>query len=65
MNKPQRIVLGITLILMGIIIFIYVAHVWLTIGPEEIDPFVVYIFCLLSIIFVGGGVFIMVSKKKR
>ncbi len=64
MNKTQRIVLGITLMLMGIITFVFVAYIWSTNG-SEIASETFYAFCLLGIIFVGGGVFIMVSKKKR
>ena len=68
MNKPQRMVLGITLILMGIITFVYVAlntqriydslFGWGNVSANS------YLLCLLGLIFIGGGFFILFSKKK-
>jgi len=60
MNKPQKIVIGITLILMGIITFVFLALQF-----EEMDPEGPYILCLLAIVLVGGGFFILFIKKKR
>ena len=77
MNKSQRIVVAVVLILMGIATFsfmisnlIYYEHAWyqkvnspvLSFSEMEAGH---YLMILLGIAFVGGGFFIFFSKKRR
>ena len=79
MNKSQRVVVGIVLILMGFVTFIFAVlignHLFslplIPPGYVLIQPgirkyiFELYPAILLSIAFTGGGVFLLVSKKGR
>jgi len=69
MNKSQRIVAGIVLIVMGIILFILVASnilEYCIVNPPYFrrHMFELYPIILLGIALTGGGIFVLVSKKK-
>lgn len=57
MNKSQRVVVGVVLILMGIATFSFMIS-----NSLYYDQ---YFMILLGIAFVGGGFFIFFSKKRR
>ena len=77
MNKSQRVVVGVVLILMGIVTFILAVSIgsYLSSPPpphgfvldrlihKEILEF--YPVILLGIAFTGGGIFVLISKKER
>ena len=65
MNKGQRVVAGITLILMGVILFILIKLSFYSVEYIRRHVFEVYPMILLGIVFTGGGIFLLVSKKKR
>jgi len=76
MNKSQRKVLGIALILMGIVTLVF-----MTTTIEEIGFFTTasnirhrvdilpnskaWVASLLGIAFMGGGIFVLISKEKK
>lgn len=61
MNKPQKTILGITLILMGVAQFIFMGW-W---GVAEMEPQGPYLLSLLGIVFIGSGFIFIFSKKKK
>jgi len=75
MNKSQKIVIGIILILMGIVTFLFMTTIadctlWTTIDgtrysipvPSDTQA---WLACLLGIVFTGAGIFVLISKKRR
>jgi len=75
MNKSQKVFIGIVLILMGIVTLLFMTTIadctlWTTINgtrysiPVPSDP-QAWLACLLGIVFIGGGILVLVSKKKR
>jgi len=66
MNKAQRVVAGIVLISTGIVSFIFAGIIPLV----RVSNFYMYMFrtypmIILGILFIGGGIFALVSKKRR
>ena len=64
MNKSQRIVASIVLILMGAISFI-LAESGMDAYYIRRHLFEIYLMILLGIAFTGGGIFLLVSKKEK
>jgi len=67
MNKSQKLVAGIVLILMGVISFISATsfvrgHSDYYLKTHEFE---LYLLILFGIAFIGGGIFVLVSKKRR
>ncbi|MBA7604713.1 hypothetical protein ES703_11839 [subsurface metagenome] len=65
MNKSQRLVAGIALILMGIILFVLINLSVYSVEYLSRHVFELYPMILLAIAFTGGGIFVLVSKKKK
>lgn len=73
MNKPQRVTIGIVLILMGIVTLIFmtttVEHVaFYTSGGvryrvDVLPNSMAWFACLLGIVFTGAGIFVLIGKK--
>ena len=76
MNKSQRAVVGIVLILMGVITFVFMTTTIEEVGFFTTSPGVRYqvdvlpnsrawLACLLGIVFTGGGILVLISKKGK
>jgi len=69
MNRLQKISIGIALIVMGIVTFVYVAliteKIYSSISGFGHISIISYLMILLGIVFIGGGFFILFSSKKR
>jgi len=75
MNKSQRVVVGIVLILMGVVTLVFmtttVEYVALfTSGGvryrvDVLPNSTAWLACLLGIVFTGAGIFVLISKKRR
>ena len=65
MNTSQRVVAGIALILMGIVLFVLMNMSVYSVEYIRRHVFEVYPMILLGIAFTGGGIFVLVSKKRR
>ena len=68
MNKAQRLVAGIALILIGVYSFIFIGaitHDYDLVGYLRRHVFETYHIILLGMIFMGAGIFLLVSKKRR
>jgi len=64
MNKSQRMVAGIVLILIGIVSFIFAASTTDAYYVRR-HLFEIYLMILLGVAFTGGGIFVLISKKER
>jgi len=76
MNKSQKVVIGIVLILMGIVTLLFMTTTIKEVGIFTTSHLIRYqvdvlpnskawFACLLGIAFIGGGILVLVSKKKR
>ncbi len=80
MNKSQRVVAGIVLILMGVVTLLFMTTtieyaatrevVWRSGSRvyEVVDILpnsTAWLACLLGIVFIGAGIFVLISKKRR
>ena len=64
MNKSQRMVVGIGLILMGVYSFVSTTQSHMHVALVRY-PFAFYSLIILGIAFIGSGIFVLISKKRR